>query len=72
MSRPSAAAPGQASTAGERHERFGSTRQITPEHGAGACRATRRSPDGGHIRVITGPGAAGLPAGPETAGQGQP
>ena len=68
MSHPSAAAPGQASTAGERHKPFGSTSQITLEHAPGACSATRRSPESGHIRVITGPRAAG----PETAEHGQP
>ena len=34
MSHPSAPAPGRASTAGERHERFGSAWQITLEHAA--------------------------------------
>lgn len=72
MSRPSAPAPGHASSAGERHKLFGSTWQITLEHTAGVCSATRRSPDGGHIRVIIGPSAAGLAAEPETAEQGQP
>ena len=72
MCHPSAPAPGHASTAGERHKRFGSTWQITLEHAAGACSAARRSPDGGHIRVIIGPSAAGLTAEPETAEQGQP
>ncbi len=65
-------APGPASTAGERHQRLGSTWQITLEHAAGVCSATRRSPDGRHTRVITGPSAAGLAADLETAEQGQP
>ena len=68
MPYPSPPAPGPASTAGERHERFGSTWQVTPEHALGVCGATCRSPDGGHFRVIIGPSAAGL----ETAGQVEP
>ena len=72
MSHPSRPVPGHASIVGARYKRSGSTWQITLEHTAGVCSATRRSPDGGHIRVIIGPGAAGLAAEPEAAEQGQP
>ena len=68
MSHPSAPAPGHPSTAGERYKLFGSTGQITLEHTAGVCSGTRRSPEGGHVRVIIGPSAAG----PETAEPGRP
>ncbi len=68
MSHPSTPAPGPASTAGERDERFGSRCRVTLERPLGVWSAMRRSPDGRHIRVIIGPSAAEL----ETAEQAGP